>query len=258
MRYIQYYYILFITLVFLLPSKVWAGDPCPLNYTIYDYAVPPWLSRTKVLNSLKSQSRFVGITYHNKTEKVFITHVLANSPAQAVGLQVDDQIIAVNQQKIDQTSRLSQLLDQIPLHESLRFEIQRMQNTMQFVFHRSQSDPVINALHRFIEQQDCATVHIQTPTETQKKVALTALFTKNKRFRCKQAHHLLNQPLHNKQAGDLVIIRGSKRILITHIGYKTICIRSNKLDGESLTAHSISPLFDALTAKWRKERFSNP
>ena len=69
---------------------------------------------------------------------------------------------------------------------------------------------------------------------------------------------MLAQKEYGKKAGDLIFIRGSKRIMLVHPGYQTLCTRAQKLDGENLSITNIQNLFIQLTSAWKKERFQNP
>lgn len=59
-------------------------------------------------------------------------------------------------------------------------------------------------------------------------------------------------------AGDLVMVRGSKRVLVANPGWTTVCVHARELDGPKLDEAHVEALFTRLTAGYVADRHANP
>jgi len=85
------------------------------------------------------------------------------------------------------------------------------------------------------------------------------MFIKGTRqFNCKTAHkQKLDDPkmFGYEPGGNVIMVRGSKRILFAHLGWKTVCVDYNGLNlTDKEQDKLLSNLFDAYT----DDRFKNP
>ena len=58
-------------------------------------------------------------------------------------------------------------------------------------------------------------------------------------------------------SGQLILIRGSKRVMLVEPQWGTTCIKSREYDGKNLTDVKIKKLFDTIFSNYIEDRFEN-
>lgn len=234
-----------------------AGDPCPISYKFYDTGVPKWLEKEKVLETLESQSMWVGISYKTAKGGAVITHVAKGSNAQKAGLKLKDIIQTMNGKSIQKTQDVSDVIDAKKIGDVLKFELLRSGQKRTISMKIGRKDPLFTQLSRNIHE--CNQVRIKYLNSEQKREVQKKLFVNGKRFNCQSAHQELSKlKMFHGYGGELVMIRGSKRVLLSHVGQKTVCIQSTKYDGINLNQKSLKQLSHKLFDDYIQDRYRNP
>ena len=251
-------------------SEAYAGDPCPISYTIYELGTPPWLKRDEVLERLESKESWLGMSFRtsSKHKAVQVLDVSPQSPAQLATLKVGDLITHWNGQKIKTHQELSQRLDQSKAEALIQLKIRRtskqtdqgktQEEVLSLALTLKQQDPLVRALLKYASSLKCAYVRRGSLSPSQVKSVMPALLEKNKRFRCADAHKRTVKILPTLNKGDVLVIRGSKRVLLTHVGWTTKCVYAHAFDGDRTGPTYIKPLFEQLTKAYTEDRFRHP
>lgn len=235
----------------LLAPPARAGDPCPIPFTFHDLGAPPWLDRAALLDALESQDSWVGISFSNHADGVRVDAVSAGSPAAKAGLAPGLVIDRVGDAPVK-------------THQELAARFRETKPGATLTLHRTdggesqltlgRQDPVLGALIDHAARQKCSFVR-RGDVDPAKQAALRAkAFHPNRRFRCEDAHKALAGEL---EPGDIVLVRGSKRILLANPGWATVCVRTEEVDGAML-AGGVEDLFGRLTRAYVADRHANP
>ena len=244
-----------------LPAAAQAGDPCPIDFTFHDAGAPPWLDHAALLDGLATKDSWLGMSYKTHKDKdgtemgVRVTNVSAGSPTQKAGLKVDDVITRVAGAPMVTYQALNAVMDASKPGAVLALTVMRAGTKMQMPLTLSRQDPLFGALVRYASTQECASVSRgDTPAAWLTKIS-PHLYAKNKRFRCDDAAKALAKDL---EPGQIVLIRGSKRVLIANPGSTTVCVQSANYDGAKLTPASVKALYERLTKSYVADRHANP
>ncbi|HHS92899.1 MAG TPA: PDZ domain-containing protein [Campylobacterales bacterium] len=234
-----------------------AGDPCPIGYEFYDLGVPKWLDKERVLDGLQSQSMWVGISYKTAKGGAVITRVVKGSNAYKAGLKVKDIIQRMNGKSIQKTQDVSDGIDAKSIGDVLKFELLRSGEKRTINMKIGRKDPLFTQLSRNLH--GCNQVRIKHLKPEQKRNIQKKLFVNGKRFNCHNAHReLAKLKIFHGDGGELVMIRGSKRVLLSHVGEKTLCVQSSKYDGANLSKKSLKKLSYELFDDYVQDRYRNP
>ncbi len=232
-------------------SPAVAGDPCPIEFTFHDLGAPPWLDRAALLDGLTSKDSWVGISFSTRDAGVRIDAVSAGGPADRAGLKVGQHITAVDGQKVATHEALGERFRSTAPGGSLnltRADGSAVKLTL------GRQDPVLGALIDHAAKQECSRVRRGDVDPKQVEALRAKVFHANKRFRCDDAHRQFEGHL---EAGDIVMVRGSKRILLANPGWGTVCMRANAIDGARL-ATAVPGLFETLSKAYVADRHANP
>lgn len=237
-----------------------AGDACPVEFDYLNVGVPSWLDKETVFKGLKFNQALVGIYTAESAGKVIIEGITDDSVADTVDLRANDVIEKIDGVFLTDDLNVSHLLNKKQGGELVNFQILRGKKKIVKTFklgtrHR---DPLIYKLQthaRTVECSDSGTY--KELNEKEKKLVEKSIFKKFKRFDCENAHKNLEK-LNLGVYKGVVFIRGSKRILISHIGHKTLCIDSADYLTAKWTDARIGNLFDALFSDYIEYRMENP
>ncbi|MFT7623767.1 MAG: hypothetical protein ACI9WU_002950 [Myxococcota bacterium] len=250
---------LLIAAIFLIPSLAHAGDPCPIRFAFYDLGVPEWLDRDTVLDGLESKDSYIGISFNDTKGGVRVSRVYEGSPAAISGLKKGDVITTAGGKALSKHQELGQYLDATSPGGSLKLKIIREGVASDLTLTLGKQDPLIGALINYAVSQDCTHVRRTDIDAEQRKALLSAVFSKARRFQCDSAHRKLGKlEEQGLDGGDLVVVRGSKRVLISSPAWKTVCVKAKDFDGKNLTKKAVGRLFHKLTRGFVSDRHSNP
>ena len=240
----------------LLAPAAHAGDPCPIDFRVHDLGAPSWLDRGQLLTALKSQDSWFGASFRtSKKGGVELLAVSPGSPAAAAGLQKGDRIVGVETHQA-----FAATLRAAPPGTALKITRLRGDAKLQVVVTLGHQDPVVGALLDHASSRECSAVRRGDLDPKQRAAVLASTFTKQRRFRCDDAHTALagvDLGGHTLEGGDLVVVRGSKRLLLANPGWATVCVYARELDGPKL-APGVAPLFEKLTGGYVSDRHANP
>jgi len=119
-------------------------------------------------------------------------------------------------------------------------------------------DPLIYKLQNYARTLNCSgSGTYKELNKKEKKLVEKSIFKKFKRFDCENAHKNLEKLKLGVYEGVL-FMRGSKRILISHIGHKTLCVESKKYLSTKWTDERIQKLFDELFSDYIAFRLKHP
>jgi hypothetical protein len=236
-----------------------AGDPCPITFRAHDLGTPPCLDLQAVLGSLEAKSHWIGIKYRHDEPPVHITQIYSGSPAEAAGLLAGDVLLQVGKLSIEDEATATRAFDALQPGQPTGFKIRREQSVLEKPLTVRMGDPLVRMLVKANQKRgDCVEAY-QEPTPLDLTKLQPALFTDKREFRCDDAHHRLKRHLPTASgAGDIVIVRGRRRVLLALVGWKTLCVRAADYDGAKLTDRRMQSLLDQLTGERVQERFRNP
>ena len=121
----------------------------------------------------------------------------------------------------------------------------------------SKKDPLLRKLMAYSKAQDCSKVRVKTPSFDLEQSIKEKAFVNIKSFNCNGAHKKLKK-IKNLHSGDVILVRGSRRVLISHVGWNTVCVNSSSYNGRYLTELRLQTLYDNLFAEYISDRFENP
>ncbi|MCP4869861.1 MAG: PDZ domain-containing protein [Proteobacteria bacterium] len=246
--------LLLLTIALLLPSAALAGDPCPITLELHEYT-PTWRDRGADLDALESQRSWYGLNYRG-TETVRVRHVIAGSPAAASGLAAGDLLTSFNGTPITSRSHLGELFDALGTSNSkVSLGVDRKGTAMTVELVRGAADPVFFGLVNATESTECRSVSIWSLTEAQAAAVASGAFTDQRGFRCDDAHTAMGSAF---ESGDVIMIRGGRRILLTMPGWGTTCVAVADYDGAKLTTDALSALLERLAKAYVADRHDNP
>lgn len=249
--------LLWMTLLPLYLLK--AGDPCPMSFGFYDTGVPVWLDREKILNELDSKEAWLGVSYRNTNgEGILVTKIHDSSPMQKAGIEVGDIIDAVDDIKVKTENDFSHYFDTHKLKKKMNIKVRRDTKKLEKTVVLGLRDPLLYALKKSTSK-DCSYTTLEELTGKEKAAIHKRVISPLKRFDCKTAHEKLQKmKLFEHNRGQLVSVRGSKRVLLIHPHWGTVCVKSSDFDGDNLTKDSASELFNRLFNGYIEDRFENP
>jgi hypothetical protein len=135
------------------------------------------------------------------------------------------------------------------------------------------TDPFFDALIRFANGRDCSEVrrgkvvdghlslkpHDTTKEKLALKYLLKRLFAKNRRFSCAIAAKKLRGIRYAGDAdGNVLYIRGRRRVMLTLPGWDSLCVRAKDVDGPKLTKKNVLRVWKRLTRRLVAHRHANP
>lgn len=238
-----------------LPSAAVAGDPCPIDFTFHDLGAPHWLKRDALLDKLASKDSWIGLSFKTGKGGVLLTNVSTGSPAETAGLKIGDLVTAAGGTPVKTHGVFGDMLRATAPGAKLSLSVSRDGKSKDVALVLGRQDPVLGALVDHASRQACASVtRGDVPAKWAKKIR-KKLFHKNRRFRCDSAHGALAEEM---EGGQIVMIRGKKRVLLTNPGWATVCVRAAEVDGKQLTQAAIASIFDRLTKAYVQDRHDNP
>jgi len=123
----------------------------------------------------------------------------------------------------------------------------------------SKADPLLRELIKYTTSQGCAKTKVKKLSFDLEQKIKEKVFVNQKRFNCAGAHEKLNEIKgFNEYGGKLVLVRGSRRVLLSHVGWNTVCIQSSQYNGKRLSEYKLQNLFDKLFAGYIADRYENP
>lgn len=262
------------TKIFLFMSiLVNAGDPCPIQFKFYDAGIPSWLNQEEVLSTLSNKSFWLGIDYSTKLEKngtlgIKITKIYKNSPAELSGLKAGDYITKIDNVPIakqDKNTPFDKVLMQKNLNDSITFSLLRdeKKQKVSLILNQTRDPLIVKLSQQLVDDRErknrkfpCTHVKHSVLEKEKKKKVHAEIFLKNKRFDCENAHKKISdlKLVDEYSKGNVFVIRGSKRILFVHLGWKTMCVNYNGNLTQTQRRKVLSTLFD----DYIKDRHLNP
>lgn len=244
-----------------IPQVALAGDPCPIDFEFHDAGAPDWLDHGKLLEALKSKDSWVGISFRSGKAGVGVTRVYAGSPAAKAGLLVKDLITAADGVKVTDHKALAAIFKKAAAGASVTIALTRAGKPVSVKLTLGAQDPVVGALIDHVSAQECTDVGRADLTAAQKKAIRGAVFSKQRRFLCKDAHKKLKDFDYGGGVltdGHIVVVRGSKRVLISNPGWSTVCVAASSLDGAKLTPAALGAVYRRFSSKYVADRRANP
>lgn len=249
--------VLLTIFVFACAAPALAGDPCPIEYPIVDLGTPKWLKPTEVLQKLSSKAPWVGVNYKDRKKHPQLTKIHPGSPAERAGLQVDDKILSANGKRISNKRALENVIDRLAPGDKLKLTMARGTGTVTLDVQLGWRDPIAVGLDREADKLDCGygTYTVNRTLSTNRALE-RAIFTKGRGFRCKDAHKRLSKVGFSR--GDIAVVRGSRRVLLASVGWKTVCVRAADYDGKKASSKRLKKLLQKVTDPYVSDRFENP
>ncbi len=246
------------TLIFtiLTSLSLEAGDACPVTFDYLNAGVPSWLDKQTVLKDLQFNQSHIGIYTDEYSNKVTITGTKEGTVADIIDLRANDIIEKIDGVTLADDISVSHLLHKKHGGELTTFQILRNKKKIikTFKLGTRHRDPLIYKLQTYARTIDCSgSGTYRELNEKEKKLVEKSIFKKFKRFDCENAHKNLEKLELDVYEG-VVFIRGSKRILISHIGHKTLCVNSKNYVGVTWTDKKIEELFSS----YIEYRIENP
>lgn len=231
-----------------------AGDPCPIEVRLAEHT-PSWRSRDTDLAALASQRQWLGVSYRGRGGTVRLRAVGSNSPADQAGLRPGDTVLKVGEQAITTTQELNAALDALTGSTPVPVVVEREGKRRTVSLGKGAADPVVMAMVDATATTDCRVGVLLQLSAAQKAAVEAGAFDQNRGFRCEAAHTALAPHF---QSGDVVVVRGGRRILVTAPGWATRCVSVASLDGERLSTQAAGALLEGVVAGHVKDRHDNP
>jgi hypothetical protein len=111
---------------------------------------------------------------------------------------------------------------------------------------KKNQDPLIERLMEYINRQDCAKAIKKEVSFDLEQAIHEKSFIHQKSFNCKNASKKLNSIKSLQGGGNVVILRGSRRVLLALVGEKSFCIQSSSYDGARLNDTKLDNLYNRL------------
>lgn len=247
--------------ILLAPAAATAGDPCPIEFNFHDVGAPDWLDRDQLLSALTSKASWAGISFASSSSGIRIRAVSAASPSAAAGLQQGDLVVKWDGRAITEHTVAAELLRKATPGTAFRLDVTRGDEALVLTLTLGAQDPAAGALIDFAAKQECTQVRNPSVTEAQAQAIRGRLFSDNRRFRCDDAHRQLKDFDYGGGVlgdGDIVFVRGSRRLLVSNPGWATHCISASSVDGTKLNDASIGALFRRVSRSYIQDRHANP
>ena len=253
-----YKVVTFLILSLGVSSPAHAGDPCPIEFDVYETMLP-WLNKADTLGALEAKREWLGITFLEKDGLIYLTKVHADSSAEIAGLKAKDLITGRDGVPITSSKAF---FDGLKTGVTVKLMVKRGGKDTVLGFTPGLRDPVPVSLVDAVKHSECLVFNREVPSPEQ-IVSIHSVVLKNKRLQCEDAHQALAQIAPFKDAGNqsLVFVRGTQRILVSVPGLRygrTACIKSTEYDGLKLTPKSLQALFQRVARPTIDDRYANP
>lgn len=242
-----------LLLIVLLSLQLFAGDPGPLEITMYS-VTPSWRDAQSDLAHLKSKLFRTGIGFKEMSGTVVLTTIYPGSAASKSTLQLGDSILAVDGIRVVNSSTCKEAFDHSQ-NLTLSLTIKREQDTLAIEVNRSFGDPLYYKLSYFAQDHYGSNIEYGTLSSDKQRVIEENVFTSSKGFRTEDAHKRLKGHF---PEGTLIMIRGGKRVLFVLPGWSTVCVNVSDYDGELLTNTRLEQLWKRIVGKYEDWRNANP
>lgn len=243
-----------LPLLVALATIAHAGDPCPISVNIAEYT-PEWRDRSADLAALQSKRAWLGLSYESRGKKVVVTAVSPGSPAAAAGIQRRDVILSINGAALGDVPSVNAAFDAIADDKPFAVTTARDDKPSTATITRAPADPLLLGMIAATGSMDCRKAHIGTLTPAQRTALAAGAFDAQHGFRCDDAHKALAPAF---DSGDLVMIRGGSRVMLTAPGWATRCVSVAEHDGAQLNPASARALLESVIAAYVKDRHDNP
>ena len=248
----------FLTLSLLVSSPVYAGDPCPIRFDVYE-AMLPWLNQADTLGALETKRQWLGITHDSKDGFVHVIRIHEGSPAEKAGLKSGDLILGRHDGHLKDADAFFNGLE---IDVPAKLMVRRDGKDIPLTITPGRRDPVPPGMVDAVKGTGCLIFKRGLLTLAQATLVHSTVL-KNKRFQCKDAHLALAKidPFKGSQEQSLVIVRGTRRILVSVPGLyhgRTTCIKSADYDGKKLTKKRLQAVFDSVAKPTIDDRHANP
>ncbi len=118
----------------------------------------------------------------------------------------------------------------------------------------TEKDPLVEKLIAYSDKQDLTKAELKETSFDLEQRIHEASFINKKSFNCKNAAKKLNKIEALKGGGKVVLLRGSRRVLIAHVGVKSFCIQASAFDGSRLNDSNLQELYDRLFNDYINEK----
>jgi len=107
-------------------------------------------------------------------------------------------------------------------------------------------DPLLERLIHYSNQQPFTDAQLQSTSFDLEQAIHQASFIHQKSFNCYGAALKLNQIKALQGGGKVIFLRGSRRVLIAHVGVTSFCLQASSFDGRRLNNARLQRLYDQL------------
>lgn len=232
-------------------TTAWAGDPCPIEMRVFSYT-PAWRDAAADLAALQSHRTMLGLQTHTRDNGVRIRGVVPGTAAERAGMEAGDILVRANGEDIHQMADWNRVADQ---GGPLTLQTTRAGVLREVVVKAEPVDPLVLSMVQAVEKTDCRNVRMAALSTEQAAAIARGAFDANRGFQCDNAHKALKDDF---QSGDVVVIRGGTRVMLTAPGWKTQCVAVADYDGDKLTDARVLSLFEGLLTAYVADRHANP
>lgn len=237
----------------LMSLPVLAGDPCPISIRVVPIT-PSWRSAASDLAALESQAALYGVTWGARGDAVVVRAVIPGGGGAQAGLAPGDVITEMDGVLVSSHEAVSERFD-AAAGAPIRFTVRRGSRTLTVVVAREPVDPVVDALVAWAGAASCRSLSVAAVSDAQQAAVMAGAFDEQRGFRCADAHGALASAF---EPGDLVLVRGGKRLLFAAPGVGSRCVAVGALDGASLSPASVSAVVEAVLAPYIRDRHASP
>lgn len=239
----------------LFAAEASAGIACP-NVDIQYLGSPRWLDNDEILDSLISRQSWTGMASSHHEQGLLVTGIVQGSSADRAGLLENDILLRVDGTPAsDRTD-----LDDLAPGSEVSLTVSRHGAVIPIEMTIGHADPVHIALGQALEPDDrgCPYATLGIASEAIKKLVMRTALTKQRRFRCEDAHEALSFFGSGHSIEEAYLIRGSRRLLLTVPSFGTACIASEELDGDALTPDAARDFLMQAVSRFLDFQEANP
>lgn len=241
---------MYTLLASLLSLTAVAGDPCPIPIVLHAHT-PSWRDGAADLAALTSQARLFGLTWGDGNRVLQVEPAL---PAEASGLRPGDRITTFDGAELRDHEHLGQLFDALTT-DTVALSVLREDTPFDVRLTRTAVDPLLRSMVGVLGGLECRSAEVHTLTEAERAAIEAKAFDMHRGFRCDDAHKRLADDF---DSGDLLLLRGGRRVLLIMPGWTSLCVQVADHDGALLTPERTGALLDRLTSAYVADRHNNP
>lgn len=236
-----------------------AGDPCPIDFGIYDLGSPHGLDHQAILAGLQTQQASLGITYRYVAGGMRIDSLHPDGPFATAGLAPRMVITSLQGVSTEDNALSEAVLDGLTPGDTLIVEAARYGTpSSTYQVEVTARDPLPIAAIAALQAADCREAALRETTDQIAGDLRNLMAADVDQMHCGDAHLRIVEANIEVASDALLFLRTQSEVMITLPGWETICLPAAELDGDLLTQETMRAALDRVIWEYVGERFSTP